>query len=328
MPKVNYRVDRLSVIGNPAFKEASKEELRALLALIELSGSCESESELAEAAGISAARCKAALAFWEESGVIAPFGVPMITDEFDDRLTAGEIDETPALRVADSIRDEHLASMIEECANLMGQACLPNADVKNITALYTQYSLSPEYIVTLAAHLASRSDLTARRLCNEAIKLSGKGCDSVEALDAYIKDMEESSGAEWEFRRVLGIYGRNLSVSEKKYFKKWAEEFGYSVGVVSEAYDLAVLNTKTGRGDLRYMDSVLTAWHEAGCRTVSDCREKAEADRLRRESEKPEPKKRTKTTAETPRYGNFDITEAFNSAVARSFGTDEEGDEE
>ena len=325
MPKVNYRVDRLSVIGNAAFAEASKEELRALLALIELSGECESENALATAAGISAARCKAALAFWEESGVITPGGQPVIRDEFADRLTAGEIDEAPAVRVADSIRDEHLASMIEECAGFMGQACLPNADVKNLTALYTQYSLSPEYIVTLAAYLSSRGDLTVRRLCNEAIKLSGKGCDSVEALDAYIKDMEESSGAEWEFRRVLGIYGRNLSVSEKKYFKKWAEEFGYSVGVVSEAYDVAVLNTKSGRGDLRYMDSVLTAWHEAGCRTVNECREKAEADRLRREAEKPEPKKRTKTTAETPRYGNFDINEAFNNAVARSFGDEMEG---
>ena len=328
MPKVNYRVDRLSAIGNPAFTDASKEELRALVALIELSGVCESEAALAEAAGISLARCKAALTLWEESGVIVPDGQPIIEEEFEQRLTAGEIDEVPAVRVADSIRDENLASTIEECATLMGQACLPNSDVKNITALYTQYSLSPEYIVTLAAYLSSRGDLTVRRLCNEAIRLSGKGCDSVEALDAYIKDMEESSGAEWEFRRVLGIYGRNLSVSEKKYFKKWAEEFGYSVGVVGEAYDIAVLNTKTGRGDLRYMDSVLTAWHEAGCRTINDCREKAEADRLRRESEMSEPKKRTKTTAETPRYGNFDITEAFNNAVARSFGGETEGDDQ
>ncbi len=321
MPKVNYRIDRLAVIGNPAFTEASKEELRALLALVELSGVCESESDLASAAKISPARCKSALSFWEESGVILPEGTPSVTEEFDDRLNLGEIDEVPSKQVAASIRDENLADMINECAMLMGVACLPNQDVKNLTALYTQYSLSAEFIVTLAAHLAQRGDITVRKLCNEAIRLQSKGCDNAEALDAYILDMAESSGAEWEFRRVLGIYGRNLSASEKKYFKKWSEEFGYSVGVVSEAYDIAVLNTKTGRGDLRYMDSVLTAWHEAGCRTVSECKEKAEADRLRRETDG---KKKQKTTAETPRYGNFDINEAFNNAVARSFGADEE----
>ncbi len=326
MSRVDYRIDRLSLIGNPSFTEASCEELRALLALIELSGRCEDVSVLADAAEISTARCKAALTLWEEAGVISKGDTPIIKDEFEDRLRRGDIDEKPARVVAESIRDESLASMINECATLMGLACLPTADVKNITALHTQYSLSPDYIVELAAHLAARGVLTARRLCDEAIRLCGKGIDNVEGLQAYINDLENSSGAEWEYRRVLGIYGRNLSQSEKSYFKKWDEEFGYSVGVISEAYDIAVLNTRTGRGDLRYMDSILTGWHNAGCRTVADCREKAEADRLRRESEKGEQKKRTKTTPETPRYGNFDINEAFNNAVARSFGVEEEGE--
>lgn len=329
MARVDYRIDRLSVVGKSAFTEASKEELRALLALIELGGIAESEASLASAASISPARCKAALAFWEESGVIIPSGEHTVSDEFEDRLVRGEIDERPATEVAVSIRDESLSSMIDECARLLGQACLPNSDVKNLTALHTQYSLSADYIVTLAAHLAGRGTLTVRRLCNEAIRLQGKGCDSTEALEAYIKDMEDSTGAEWEFRRILGIYGRNLSASEKKYFKKWSEEFGYSVGVVSEAYDVAVLNTKTGRGDLRYMDSVLTGWHEAGCRTISECRERLEADKLRREGEKSEARKPRGTKADPPRYGNFDIQKAFDDAVARSFGEmSEEGGED
>ena len=327
MPMIKYRVDRLSLIGKDAFREASKEELRALLALIELGGEAESESALAAAAEISTPRCKAAIAFWEESGVILPDnGEPIVIREFADRLVKDEIDEVPATKVAENIRDGELASMIEECAMLMGQACLPNVDVKNITALHTQYSLSAEYIVTLAAYMVGKGELTTRKLCNEAIKLSGKGIDSPEALDSYLKDVEEQSGAEWEFRRVLGIYGRSLSASERKYFKKWSEELGYSVGVVSEAYDIAVLNTKSGRGDLRYMDSVLTAWHEAGCKTVNECRAHAESERAKRDSGKQsrtDGKKYEKTKAETPRYGNFDINKAFTDAVARSFGDDE-----
>lgn len=318
---IKYRTDRVRAVGNPAFSEASKEELRALVALTELGCQIESAEELAEAAKISPARAKSALAFWEESGVIiTDDGRPLIVEEFEERLVRGEIDEVPATRVATSIRDESLASMIDECASLMGQACLSNTDVKNITALHTQYSLGADFIATLAAYLSSRGDFTVRKLVNEAIKLQGKGCDTAEALDAYITDMENTSGAEWEFRRILGIYGRNLSVSEKKYFKKWSEELGYSVGVVSEAYDLAVLNTKSGRGDLRYMDSVLTAWHEAGCKTVSDCQRHVESEKAKRQSEKPETKRHAKSAPETPRYGNFDINEAFNNAVARSFG--------
>ncbi len=319
----------MRVIGSAAFSEASREELRVLLALTELSGETDGVTSLAEAAMISPARCKAALAFWEESGVISiDDSEPRITDEFEDRLVRGEIDEVPATEVADSIRNESLASMINECAKMMNQACLSNTDVKNITALHTQYSLSPIYIVTLAAHLVSRGELTVRKLCNEAIRLQGKGIDTIEAVEAYISEIEKTSGVEWEFRRALGIYGRNLSASERAYFKKWSEEFDYSVAIVSEAYDIAVLNTK--HGDLRYMDKILTAWHEAGCRTISDCRQRIEEEKAKKSAEasKKSGKKQTKTTPETPRYGNFDINEAFNNAVARSFteDNDEGGD--
>lgn len=332
MPSLEYRVDGIKVIGSAAFSEASKEELRVLLALIELSGEAESVSALAELSHTSPARCRAAIAFWEESGVIIQKGEPRIIDEFEERLVRGEIDEKPATQVAQSIRNDSLAGMIEECGLLMKQVCLSNDDVKKLTALHTQYNLSPDYIVELAAHMAKRGYLTVKRLCDEAIRLQNKGCDTQEALEAYLAELESTGAAEWEFRRLLGIYGRTLSESERAYFKKWSEDYGYSVGIVSLAYDIAVLNTRTGRGDLRYMDSLLTAWYQSGCRTVQDCRDRIEADKAKKKGEPKSAgaKKKSKSTPETPRYGNFDINEAFNDAVARSFGSDEddEGGEE
>ena len=326
MTKLDYIINPLRVIDNPAFKEASKEELRVLIALIELSGRADDTKALADSAGISVARCKAALAFWEESGVIRENdGTPTIIEEFEERLVRGEIDEVPAVDVAKSIRDENLASMIDECAMLLGQACLSNAEVKNLTGLYTQYSLSAEYIVTLAAHLQSRSTLTVKRLCDKAITLHNKGCESIEALNSYIKMAEETSGAEWEVRRVLGIYNRNLSPSEKELFRKWVYDFEYSATIIEEAFDIAALNTKNG--DLRYMDKILSDWHNAGCKTVSECKAKAEADRLERASEKKEAdtsKFRAKSKPETPRYGEFDANDAFAKALERSYGMNDE----
>lgn len=329
MPMLKYRIDRIRVIGSQAFSEASKEELRVLLALIELSGEADALETLSEAAMISPARCRGALAFWEEAGVISiNNGEPTITEEFEERVVRGEIDEVPAVQVAESIRDEGLAMMIQEVATLMGQACLSNDDVKKLTALHTQYALSPDYIATLANHLKTRGRLTIKRLCDEAIRLCGKGCDTIESLEAYLKLLEETSGTEWEFRRLFGIYDRALSPSERRYFKKWSEEYGFSITIVGMAYDIAVLNTKSGRGDLRYMDSVLTSWYEAGCKTVGDCERHIETEKARRKAEKAAGggKKSSKTTPPTPRYGNFDVNDAFNNAVARSFS--EENDDE
>ena len=72
MPMLNYRLKRPALIGNPAFLEASREELRVLLALMELDGNAESAEWLAKQAGISTARARSSLAFWEEAGVIFP----------------------------------------------------------------------------------------------------------------------------------------------------------------------------------------------------------------------------------------------------------------
>ena len=322
MTRLDFSFNPLRVIDTPAFTEASKEELRVLIALIELRGQADSTKALADIADTSVARCSSALAFWEESGIIRKNdGTPSIIDEFEERLVKGEIDEVPAVEVAETIRDENLASMIDECALLLGQACLSNSDVKNLTGLYTQYSLSTDYIVTLAAHLQSKGNLTVKRLCDKAISLQEKGCDSTEALDAYIKAMEESSGAEWEIRRIIGIYGRNLSPSEKSYFKKWSEKFGYSGPIITEAYDITINKGGNLKNYLPFMDAILTDWHTAGCKTVNDCKARSEAKKLELAAEKNQ-KKRTKSKPETPRYGEFDANDAFAKALERSYGKD------
>ena len=325
-----YKIFPLKVTASPAFAEASKEELRVLVALIESDGNFDSVEALASLSSVSVPRCRAALSFWEESGIITERadGTPIITEEFEERTLRGEVDEHPTLEVAESIRDGNLKSAIDECAMLIGTPSLPTADVKLITALYTQYGLSPEYIVTLAAYLAEKSTkLTARKIVNEGIKLQGNGCDTVEALESYIHNKTSESDTDWEFRRIFGIYNRNLSASERSYFKKWSEEYGFSVTIVSEAYDKAIMNTQNGKHYLQYMDTVLTAWHKAGCKTLSECRAQSEAEHL--ETRKPEtPRREPKKTPEKPRYGTFDIHDAFQRALERSYGKHDEDDED
>ena len=196
------------------------------------------------------------------------------------------------------------------------------------TFMCTQYSLSPEYVVTLAAHLSSKKKLTVRILTDEAIRLEGRGVDKLETLEIYIKSCDETNSSEWEFRRVMGIYGKT-SKSQREYFQRWSEEFGYTAPIVEEAYDVATMSS-SGKNIFAYMDKVLARWHEAGCKTVNDCRQRVEEEKAKKQADTKAAvaKKRPKATAETPRYGNFDINEAFNNAVARSFtdDNDEGGD--
>lgn len=325
MCKVNFTILPLSVTGTPGFSEASREELRVLLALIECDGRAESEEALASLASTSRARCISSLAFWEEEGVISRADIPpeektTIVEEFEQRIRLGEIHETAAKDTAVSIRDEGLAAMIDECAAIMKRSAFSSEEVKELEALYSQLALSPEYITSLAAHLATQNGgrVTPTSLSKKALELTGKGISSFEELDAHIKMLESENATDREFRRALGIRGRALVPGELVLFRKWSEELGYSTEIVKEAYNRAVM--ATGERNLAYMDTLLTAWHEAGCRTVSECIANSEAFSAEQKQKAAPKRKKSKSDAPTPRYGDFDIDDAFEKALSRSFG--------
>jgi len=302
------------LLENEAFLEASREELRVLIALI--AEEKLSTDEIAVICDISRARASSAASFWRELGVLD--STATITMEFEERLLRGEIDEEPGKKVARDIRDKALAGMLLECARLMGKAALSTTEVKKIAALNTQYALSEEYILTLAAYMAEKGKLTAPRLVERALSLVEKNIDTAETLEAHIKHCESENAMEREFKYLFGISDRLISPREKQYFKKWCSDYGYFTEIVGLAYDICIQST--AKLSYPYIDRVLTVWYEAGCRTVSECLKKSEEVKFEFS------KKRKKSSADKPqkekqRYGDFDVKDAFKRALERSYGT-------
>ena len=323
MSKLSFTLSPFSITKSPAFCEASREELRVLLALLECGGDCD-ESELIRLAGVSSARCAAALALWEAEGVISKRSdipreeMPTIVEEFEERLSLGDIRKSTSERAARTVRDENLASMIDECARIMKRPAFSSEEVKELEALYSVLALSPEYIISLAAHLARVSErVTVTSLSRKADELSRKGIVTFEELDSYIGMQERENATDKEIRRALSIRGRALVPDELELFHKWSENFGYSVEIIKAAHNKAVM--ATGGRSLAYMDTLLTAWHDAGCVTVDDCLKNSEAF-SEEYKQKSKPGRKKKSEEQKPRYGDFDVNEAFERALKRSFG--------
>lgn len=304
---------------NPAtascFSEASKEELRVLVAVSFAKGI--SDSDIAAAAGVSQARAKSAIALWVAEGVIEECAEATVKEEFADRLRPCELMETPAKEVAESIRDEGLSELIEECAVLLKKPALTTEEVKCIVGLADQYSLTPDYILTLAAHLAAKNHLTAPTLRDRAIALSSKGISTTEDLEIYLKDKEQESSNEYEMRRIIGVWKRTFSAGEQAMIRKWFDTFAYSPVIISEAYDICVMNT----GDLSfaYMDKILSSWHETGCKTLEECKALRSISKSETKSSDTAKRGRSKSEPPKPRYGDFDVDDAFAKALARSY---------
>lgn len=321
-----YKID-LSAIkcADAAFADATAEELRVLLALIAEDGNLNRE-QILQIALVKEPRLRSALALWEACGVLtdadeADSDEPEL--EFGENPLTDPIGEEEAVRVADSIRDEGLRDMISECAALMHRPGFSTQEIKWIAAAVTQLGLSQEYVLTLAAHLSYRTTATPRRLLDEAQRLQTKGIDTVEELERYIQNKESESADVWEFRHLLGIYNRALTPGEKKYFNKWAKELGYSSEIVGEAYSIAVNNT--GKLNMPYMNKLLVSWHDAGCRTVEDCRARVEKERAEKQktshSEGTRAEKSKSQTAKKAKYTDFDTEDALMKALRRSYGT-------
>ena len=117
-----YSVLPLSLKGREAYTEASKEELRVLLALIELSGRDINPDELAQIANVSRARASAAIVYWQEAGFLADGTASNLSYEFEKSTRKTGISDDGALSTAKTIRDEKLAPLITECESIMGRS--------------------------------------------------------------------------------------------------------------------------------------------------------------------------------------------------------------
>lgn len=319
------KIELSGITEREEFREASKEELRVLVALIE-HGELSAE-RLSELCKISKSRASAALHFWCAADIFRESDEPTVTEEFEERLRSGEIREEPSVKVARDIRDNSLAELLEECAITMQCSTLPTQDAKAISALVTQYGLSAEYIAMLAHFLKDRSKrkLTVTNLCNEAIKLCDKEIDSEEKLNLYISEKEKENRAEWEIKFVLGINDRPITDSERRYFSVWTEEYGFGAEIIKLALDASVL--AKDKRSLPYMNALLSDWSKSGCKTIAECKKRrdekgAEIAKQHAASSKKKP------APERPRYGDFDVNEAFKKALERSFKTIEKTNSE
>ncbi len=335
MAYYNFNIYGEPIFENPHFSEASKEELRVILALKETDGKADA-AELCEYCGISEARLHSALMFWESAGVISAkskedigFYGNEITDEFRERYEYGGAYEISAADAAKIIRDNGLSTLFDELSAMAKKELTPR-EIRELASYVSNCKISEEYIMTLAAHLDGKVSFTVHNLLFKIKRLTEKGILTPEELNMYISESENKFGALSEYRKIFGIYDRNIGDGEKKYIEKWSSEYCFGTEIVKLAFSKSTLTI--GKLSFTYMDAILTDWHQSGCKTLDECERRYEARKAELQKEYAE--KRTAAPAfgrakkkEEPRFGNFDPEEAFKLALERTYSnvSEEEG---
>lgn len=130
--------------------------------------------------------------------------------------------------------------------------------------------LPVEVILMLLAYAHKKGKTSKRYLETVAIDWAERGIVTFEAAEEHVSMLEAADSAERQIRSVLGIYDRAMTQTEKKYIKKWIEEFESPIELITLAYDKTV--AKTGKLAPGYMNSMLEDWYNKSITTVDEVR--------------------------------------------------------
>ena len=190
-------------------------------------------------------------------------------------LPGGEI---PEYQAADVVRrsqsDPAFQDLVKETQQTLGRV-LSSTDLKKLFGIYDDLSMPADVIMLLIHHCKEEHDerygasrhLGFAAIEKEAYVWFDRELLTYEQAEEYLTRLRERRTLAAEVQRAMGIRGRELSATERKYVMSWIE-----LGFGPEALALAADRTVTNTGELkwRYMDSIVRSWHGKGLHTVAE----------------------------------------------------------
>lgn len=161
-------------------------------------------------------------------------------------------------------QNEDLDYMFKQAETLLCRT-LSQTDMEMLYSFVDWLGLPIEVVVMLLTYVTSVGKASKKYIEATAIDWANKGINTYEAAESFIKRLENSEKTEQKLRRMLGIYDRALTATEKKYFKTWTEQLNLDDEMFAIAYDRTIEGT--GKLSYAYMNKILQTWNESGIKT-------------------------------------------------------------
>ena len=296
--------------------DADAEQLRVLLQLSSDLSLADTPQKLAKLVGCTTERARAAIAFWQERGILAADvgEAPAVADTPKEtpksrvtmRVAKRAAEALPAYsttEIADLLEArEGMRILVDEAQNILGRIFTP-ADLNALVCMVDYLQMDEACILLLLAHCKRIGKTQLRSIERYAISLSDKGINDPAALDEYIRDVEMLHSLEGIVRTMFGLKSRSMTEKEKRMLKAWME-YGYGEEVVRRAYERTV--NATGDASIPYANAILERWHGEGLTTPEEIDAAIAAEN-------------EKKSGAAVTVGSFDSDDFFEAALERSF---------
>ena len=191
-------------------------------------------------------------------------------------------EELPQYTVNDVLRrsseDGSFKAVLQEAERVLGRS-LSSPDMKILFGIYDYLALPTEVIFVLLNYCTElyRQKYGPGRLPSmrsiekEAYSWANNEILTLEQAEEFIEESRSRRSRAEEIKAALGIRGRELTPTERKYVFSWLD-MGCSADALSVAYDRTVTNT--GSLKWNYMNKIVSSWHQKGIHTVQEIEEK------------------------------------------------------
>ena len=169
--------------------------------------------------------------------------------------------------------DPAFTALVAEAQRVLGHG-LSTPDLKKLFGIYDYLALPAEVVMQLLHYCAasSRGRLPSMRYIEqEAYIWADREILTLEQAEAFIAEQARRQAESTAVAELLGIRGRELTGTERKYIQSWLEA-DTPRELISLAYDRTVTNT--GALKWSYMNKILQSWREKGLRSVAQVQEK------------------------------------------------------
>ncbi|MBR5539073.1 MAG: DnaD domain protein [Clostridia bacterium] len=178
-----------------------------------------------------------------------------------------------------------------------------SAEIEILASLYANLNLSPEYILSLIGYFVCKREKNLRYLEKVAYDYVDLGITTSDELEEKLREQEIFDGREGTVRSLFGLGRRKLTDKERSCLDCWFNKYGSSDELIELAYEKTV--NATGKASVHYANSILARWHEKGYKTPEDVNNAGGRNDAGMKAQ------------------SFDIDEAFNRALERSYGSGE-----
>ncbi len=169
---------------------------------------------------------------------------------------AARIDEAP-----------EIASLFEELQIILGKTISYEGQCVFIK-LYDYYGLPADVICTLVGYCVSIGKTGFGYFSKVGKTWSEQEIDTMDKAMEKIQSLSQISKVWREFCIETGIKNPKPTTVQQSYFEKWLNILKMSTEMIVLAYEKAV--ESTGKLNMKYMDSILKRWGEAGYKTPAD----------------------------------------------------------